>query len=135
MIKTVMSLYFNIGLLVLPAMMVNAIETGKTYYLYEQTQTPFTKCLIPDGLESHAALTLSSVAKGCKVFHFRADGTIHATTSTTDPKPSEWCLDAATGLGNDGSNPVQLFQCNGKATQTWYLTQGKLRAPMASASS
>ncbi len=123
-----MSICLTIGLLVWvwPPMAVNAIDMKKNYYLYEAGQLPFTKCLRHDGLGSRAPLTLSSVAKGCKVFHFRSDGAIQATASTTDPKPSEWCLDAASGLGNDG-DVIQLLECNGKISQVWHLTEGQLK--------
>ena len=125
MIRIGLLLCMTTGLLVLPAMMVNAMDTRHPYYLYEEGQLPFTKCLRHEGLESHAPITFTSVAKGCKVFHFRSDGTIQATTSTTDPKPSEWCV-AASGRGNDG-DLIQLFLCNGQANQVWQLTDGRLR--------
>lgn len=126
MLRIILSISLILGLVVLPVMIVHATDTRSNYYLYEESQLSFSKCLRYEALESHAPLRLSSVINVCKVFHFRPDGTIQATVSTTAPNPTEWCLDAASGLGNDG-DLIQLFECNSKPNQIWHLIDGRLR--------
>ena len=106
---------------------VQALDPNLTYYLYEEGTTPSGNCLWHDPLETQRIpLILSSVVKGCRVFHLSGDGTIHATTSTTSPKPTDWCVDAGSGPGNDGAL-IQLLPCHGKANQVWHETEhGKL---------
>jgi hypothetical protein len=97
------------------------------YYLYEESDLASRNCLRHAPLESarlenQSPVTLSSVVQGCRVFEFRADGTIRATTSITDPKPTDWCIDAATGQGNDG-DLIQLVRCHGQSNQLWRKTE------------
>jgi hypothetical protein len=107
---------------------VQALDPNLTYYLYEEGTTPSGNCLGHDPLERQSIpLILSSVVKGCRVFQMGADGTIKATTSTTSPKPTEWCIDAGSGPGNDG-DLIQLLGCHGTPNQVWHETEnGKLR--------
>jgi len=114
-------------LVILIAETAHALDPNHTYYLYEESQAP-QSCLWHETLENHpVALTLSSVAQGCRVFHFSAAATLEATTSITNPKRTGWCVTAGSGRGNDG-DLIQLVPCHGKANQVWHETEnGQLR--------
>jgi hypothetical protein len=127
-IKTSLLAIFPLLIFLLIAPTAHTLDPTVTYYLYEGGNLAASTCLWHEPLDNHStSLTLSNVPK-CRVFLFRTDGTIQATTSTTSPKPTGWCMDAGSGHGKDG-DLIQLVQCHGRANQTWHETEdGKLQS-------